>query len=129
MATTLSFGYIKPVTGDRGSVFFPALEDNITQLNNHTHNGTNSANLSPSAISTAGFTSAISAASWGSATNGIYTQSITVPAGVTEINNYNVYFYNSSTYERLLLSMTRTAATTYDVSINDNTINLVAVYK
>lgn len=129
MATTLSFGFVRPTTGDRGSVFFPALEDNITQLNSHTHNGTDSANILPSAIVTTGFTSAISAASWGAATNGIYTQTITVPAGVTEINNYNVYFYNSSTYERLLLSMTRASATTYTVSINDNTVNLVAVYK
>lgn len=129
MSTTLSFGWIVPSSGDRGSVFFPALESNIQKSNDHTHNGTNSANLSPSAISTTGFTSAISAASWGSATNGIYTQSVTVPAGVTEVNNYNVYFYNSSTMERLLLSMTRTAATTYNVSINDNTVNLVAVYK
>lgn len=129
MATTLSFGFVRPQTGDRGSTFFPALEDNITQLNDHTHNGTNSANISPSAISVTGFTSAISSASWGAATNGIYTQTITVPAGVTEINNYNVYFYNSSTYERLLLSMTRASATTYTVSINDNSVSLLAVYK
>ena len=43
MATTLSYGFVRPATGDKGSVFFPALEDNITQLNSHDHDGTDSA--------------------------------------------------------------------------------------
>jgi hypothetical protein len=32
MATTLSYGFEKPATGDKGTVFWPALEDNIQQL-------------------------------------------------------------------------------------------------
>ena len=39
MATILSKGYILPNTGDKGSTWFPALEHNITQLNNHIHDG------------------------------------------------------------------------------------------
>jgi hypothetical protein len=42
MATTLSKGYILPNTGDKGSTWFPALEHNITQLNDHKHDGTTS---------------------------------------------------------------------------------------
>jgi hypothetical protein len=50
MATTLTYGFILPDTGDLGSVWFPALENNIQQLNDHTHNGTNSSKLQSSAI-------------------------------------------------------------------------------
>lgn len=39
---TLSKGFKKPQSGDKGSVWFPALEDDIQQLNDHTHNGTDS---------------------------------------------------------------------------------------
>ena len=46
---TLSHGYEKPETGDKGSVFFPALEDNIQKLNDHNHNGLNSELLTAAA--------------------------------------------------------------------------------
>lgn len=47
---TLSFGYKLPETGDFGNVWFPALEDNITRLNSHNHDGTNSSKLESSSI-------------------------------------------------------------------------------
>src|SRR4051812_14800351 len=43
---TLSKGFKKPESGDDGSVWFPAMEDNIQQLNDHTHDGANSQKLS-----------------------------------------------------------------------------------
>lgn len=49
----LSYGYKKPVNGDTGDVFFPALEENIQKQNDHTHDGVNSAFIasqSPSAM-------------------------------------------------------------------------------
>lgn len=48
----LSYGYKKPQDGDTGDVFFPAIEDNIQRVNDHTHDGVNSAFIasqSPSA--------------------------------------------------------------------------------
>lgn len=53
MATTLTYGLVKPVTGDTGAVWFPAMEANITQLDAHDHNGTNSPQLSNTGIATA----------------------------------------------------------------------------
>jgi len=127
MAVTLSNGYVKPQSGDRGSVFFPILENNIQRLNDHTHDGVNSNKIPPSSFTVV--SSAISSANWGSATNGIYSQTITVPAGIAEINEYGVYFYNAANGHRLLLTMERASATTYNVFINDNSLNLVAVYR
>lgn len=130
MATTLSFGYVRPVSGDRGSVWFPALENNITQLNSHNHNGSNSANISPSALSITGFTSTIASGSWSavSGKSGLYEQTVTVPAAVTEVNNYDIHVYNASGH-RLDLTIERQSATTYKIYINDNSLTLTAVYK
>lgn len=46
----LSNGYKLPETGDFGSIWFPAIEDNIQRLNDHNHDGTNSAKLPSSSI-------------------------------------------------------------------------------
>lgn len=45
MSITLSYGYKKPQTGDKGSTWFPDLEADIQQLNDHAHNGSNSAQI------------------------------------------------------------------------------------
>lgn len=47
MSTTLPTGMKleKPVTGDKGSVWFPVLERNIDKINDHTHDGTNAAKV------------------------------------------------------------------------------------
>lgn len=45
MSITLSYGYKKPQTGDKGSTWFPDLEADIQQLNDHVHNGINSAKI------------------------------------------------------------------------------------
>ena len=47
---TLSYGYKLTETGDFGDVWFTALEDNITRINTHSHNGTDSSNLTSLAI-------------------------------------------------------------------------------
>lgn len=52
MATTLTYGLVKPVTGDPGSTWFPAIEGDITQLDAHNHDGANSAQLTNSGIAT-----------------------------------------------------------------------------
>lgn len=42
---TLFYGYKKPEDGDRGSVFWDALSENVQKTNDHTHNGSNSAKI------------------------------------------------------------------------------------
>lgn len=129
---TLSYGYYKPQTGDRGSVWFPRLEDNFQRLNDHTHDGSNSALIPPSSITKATFTSSILAASWSSLGGGNFKQTVTVPAGVAEINNYNIHFYatapGGAVGRRIHPTVERVSAATYDVYVNDNTLALTAVY-
>ncbi len=125
MATTLSYGYVKPQTGDKGSVFFPALEDNIDRLNDHNHNGTNSTRLSATSIDAV--SQNISSASWASQGGGMYRQTVTMSAGVT-FDTHAIQFRNSSTGEIMYLQAVKVTSTTYYVYINDNTIDLKAVY-
>lgn len=122
---TLTYGYKKPETGDRGSVFFPALEDDIQQLNDHNHDGSNSSKLTSSAVTAT--TQAILAAAWVAQGGGTYKQTVTMP-GALQYNDYYPLFKNTATKHELLLTVERVSNTSYDVYINDNTINLTAFY-
>lgn len=132
MSTTLSYGYVKPATGDRGSTFFPALEDDIQQLNDHTHNGVDSAFLTP--ISFAKFTSEITSAGWGSDGSGNYSQSITVPAGISGAATYNDVKYftitirETITNDVYILQQERIDSTHWRVRCNDNSLAFTAYY-
>lgn len=127
MPIVLSNGYIKPESGDKGSSFFPQLEQNIQRVNDHNHDGVNSNKIPPSSL--AFFSSDILNSNWGSPVNGVYSQVITVPGSIAEVNDYDVHFYNTSNGHRLLLSMERQTATTYRVYINDNSLNIKAIYR
>lgn len=122
---TLSYGFQKPESGNNGAAFFPALESNIQQLNDHTHNGSNSALLTAS--SSTAVSQSILAASWASLGSGKYSQTVTMP-GVITFDTHNIQLRNTSTGEIMLLSVTKASANTYTVYINDNTIALTAIY-
>lgn len=129
MAETLSYGFVKPETGDKGSVFFPALEDDLDQLNDHTHNGTNSAKLT--AASSASVTQSISSASW-SASGSLYRQLVTIPASLTGsggvYESFGMQFLNAANGRNLMLTREKVSSTTYYLYINDSSINVTAVY-
>jgi hypothetical protein len=122
---TLTYGLKKPQTGDKGSVFFPALEGNFQQLNDHTHNGTDSAKIT--AASSTAVTQSILAASWSATANGTYKQVVTVPVGFTNFDNFRPSF-KDSTGDYYYLKTVKLTATTYEVYINDNSVSLTAVY-
>lgn len=122
---TLTYGFEKPQTGDKGSVFFPALEADLQQLNDHTHNGINSAMLTAGSI--VAITQAIDHTNWVATAGGTYKQNLTMSSSLT-FDNYNIQFRNASTGHILYLTCVKTSATAYDVYINDNTIDLTAVY-
>lgn len=119
---TLSFGFLKPQPGDTGDVFFQAMEQNMQQLNDHTHDGANSALLALSQQS-------ILSANWVAAPigGGLYRQAITVPVGF----QYDtcVVTFKLSTGEVLYPSVERINATSYYVYVNDNTLDLTAYYR
>jgi hypothetical protein len=125
MSQTLTYGFKKPEAGDLASVWMQALSDNVTRQDGHSHNGTDSTLLTPAAITK--YSSTVSSGSW-SGSAGSYTQTVTVPAGITELNNYDVMVYVTSTGERLFPGITRASATTYTISVNDNTLNLTVKY-
>lgn len=76
---TLSYGYFKPETPDKGPVVFPALEANWERVNDHDHDGLNSKKLTGSSIESV-LVSAPSA-SWTALGSGYYKQTVNMPAG------------------------------------------------
>lgn len=130
MAETLSYGFVKPVTGDKGSVFWPALEDNIDQLNDHTHNGTNSSKIT--AAASVAVTQSVLAAGWGSLSGGLYRQTVTIPAALTAsggtYDSYAIEIRNAANGRKMFLQTEKVTSTTFYVWCNDSAINLTVVY-
>lgn len=122
---TLSYGFQKPQSGDKGSVFFPALENNFQQLNDHTHDGSNSSPLT--AKSSTAVTQAISSGAWVDQGGGTYRQTVTMPSGIAW-DTHAIELRDSSTNENMLLRVAKVTATTYYVYINDNSVSLTALY-
>lgn len=123
---TLSKGFKKPQTGDKGSVFFPALEANWQQVNDHTHNGTNSQLIAPTAITAV--SQSLLAASWSLVSPGVYRILVTMPAGITWANNIWKYINTASNAE-LLLPTERNDTNKFYIYSNDNTINVDIIYR
>jgi hypothetical protein len=120
--TTLSYGYKKPSNPTTGDLFFPAMEDNIQQLNDHNHNGVNSAPLSA-------FIDVISSAGWTSAPQGggVYRQAVTMPAGF-DFDVCQIWF-KTTNGECLYPTVERIGSSSYYIYSNDNTADFQAYYR
>lgn len=119
---TLSYGFFKPETGDKGSVFFPKLELNWQRVNDHNHDGSNSALVSSAALSRV--TQAILAAAW-AGTPGDYAQIVAYPAGVVKTTPVQIVdtVSNEIVYPKIVRG--NTSMTIYS---NDNTLAVTAIY-
>jgi len=123
---TLIYGYKLPETNDWGSIFFPALVFDISRLNDHNHDGANSAALSAGSLSVS--TGAILSTGWGSVlTNGGYKQAITLP-GLFTYDGRNISFRKATTGEILYLQTEKISSNSYYVYSNDNTLNATIIY-
>lgn len=122
---TLSYGYKKPQSGDNGSVFFPALEDNMQRLNDHNHDGVDSAILTTASLKVA--TQAISSASWSATSGGTYRQNVTISGGLN-YDEISIELRDAATGHPLLLTVEKIDTSHYYVYVNDNTLDLTAVY-
>ena len=123
---TLSYGYKRPQSGDRGNPFFTAMEDNIQRLNDHTHDGTDSAPLPAQSIM--GISQNILAVNWvtyGGPT-GFYRQQVTVPAGF-DFDEVGISF-RLSTGAYVFPTIERVSDTQYLIYTNDNTLDYIALY-
>jgi hypothetical protein len=127
MATTLSYGYIQPANNDPGSTWFPALNSNITQLNNHTHDGVTSAAISSRYVQPGSVNIPSGAGNWTLVEAGKYSQSVTVPTGYNMVD-YSITFY-LSTGEIVNPSITKTSNTTFTIFSLYNSVAYVAVFR
>jgi hypothetical protein len=121
----LSYGYKLPQSLDFGSTFFPALEYNITRLNSHNHDGTNSANLT-----TTSFTitpKSILATAWNDIGGGMYSQTVQMGGAMTW-DGRNVSFRKLVTGEILYLEAEKVGVASFKVYTNDNTLNAIALF-
>lgn len=127
MSSTTSYGYIVQVNGERG--WWDNITANWNRLNGHTHDGVSSAKIAPTAITKA--TQDVLAASWSATSGGLYTQTVTLPAGYLFSTGLSIKFYvytGGNITDELAINPVRLSDSTYSLEINDNTVALKAVY-
>lgn len=123
---TLSYGYLKPETGDKGSAFFPALEQDIQQLNDHTHNGVNSAFIASGNVTAT--TQALSAADWVSVAGGKYRQLVAMP-GALQYDNFIIGAKLTGVGDQYYPSVEKVSSNSFYIYINDNSLDVTVFYK
>lgn len=122
---TLTYGYLKPQSGDKGATLFNALELNIQKVNDHTHNGTDSAPVDVKSIVAS--TQALNAGDWVTygGPPGFYRQLVTMPAGFLYDQVQFGFRINGNP---ALFGVEKVSATTYYIYSNDNTVSPTAIY-
>lgn len=110
----LSFGYKLPETGDFGDVWFVAIEDNITRLNAHTHDGTNSSKITSSSISAV--TQTVVSGSFGLV--GTKFEATVTAVGITNIDEYAIHVKDPTTKDPIYLEVEKVSTTQYKLFTN-----------
>lgn len=130
MSTTLPFGRKLPTDGDRGSSWFDDLEANIALDDAHTHDGVTSPLLPSTSIGKT--TTAIANASWAAVAGqiGTFSQTIVLPSGITMLNMIPKFQINNGADlgDILYLTMQQITATSYELFINDSSLDVLATY-
>lgn len=122
---TLSNGYLLPDSGDRGNVFFPALEDNIQRVNDHTHNGSNSEKLTPESF--VGLTDILSLvpANWVLQASGLYRAPVVMPGNKTfDTTTISLRLNDKPVYG----DIEKLTSNTFYVYVNDPSISVTVLY-
>ena len=122
---TLPYGLKRPQNGDKGQRLTDALNENITQLDGHTHDGVNSPTISTAAIDK--ITQPIPNANWSNPVNGVYSQVIVMTGGL-QFDKTTISFRDTDTGKSMSLQFQKVDATSYRVYCNDNTKNVTALY-
>lgn len=123
MATTLSNGYIKPDTGDRGNVFFPALESNIERVNDHNHDGANSEKLTASSIEA--ILDTINPGDWVLQASGLYRALVSM-SGSLEFDTKGIQLRANN--KPIYADMEKVTNNSFYVFVNDNTLTITVLY-
>lgn len=123
---TLSKLFKKPQTGDKSSVWMPAIEDNFQQLNDHTHNGIDSEKIPGSSVYAV--SQVINPASWSLVSPGKYSQIITMP-GTMLYDQHALAFKETGGNRRpVILAVERNSSNTFTVFTNDNALAVTVYY-
>lgn len=119
----LSKGWKLPETGDLGNVWFVALEDNINQLNTHSHDGVDSAQINTLSITKTSLT--VAAGSFVDQGNGYWRALVAVPAS-NLVDNYVIHIKDPVTKDPVALKIEKASASTF--YIYTNTVQDFEVY-
>lgn len=117
--TTLTYGTKKVTNPTSGDDWFPAFEANADHADAHVHDGVTGA-ITPAATAT------ISSGSWTGPTAGLYSQTITLPAG-RQYDTTTIQF-RLSTGEVVHPTVEKASATSYTVYTPDNSKSFIALY-
>jgi len=122
---TLSNGYLKPETGDRGNEFFPALESNIERVNAHNHNGSNSEKLNSEALVALTDETSLISSNWVLHSSGIFRAVVTMPGSLQfDTTTINLRANNRALYA----DIEKITINTFYVYVNDNSLNVKVLY-
>ncbi len=120
----LTYGYELPENTDTGDEIFPAMQRNIERLDNHAHNGENSAFLDT-------LSETLLAANWQAEDDGLYSQEVELPATDVATMDYDTVdiWFKLSSGEFVYPSVERVSASIYKVFTNNNALDYVAYYR
>lgn len=113
---TLTYGYKKPDTNDKGPVVFPAMEANIQQVNDHNHDGANSRKLTSASIDS--IPQSVLAANWVSLGGGNYHQQVNLLPGY-DYDLVTLSFRDPTTGAYLYPSVLKVSDLIIDIFSND----------
>ena len=122
---TLSNGFQQPEIGDRGGVFFPGLEANIQQVNDHNHNGVNSERITSEAIIALSDSTSLIPVNWVLQASGIWRAPVTMPGALLfadttiQLRTNNRFLY--ADVENITIN-------TFYVYVNDPTLTVTVLY-
>lgn len=122
---TLSFGFKKPETGDLGTIVFPALEGNIQQLNDHSHDGIDSAKVLSSGVTPV--QQSVAAGSWVATGIDLFKQTVTLP-GTLSYDTTSFTVKLAGTGHVVHPTIEKVSASQYDIYTNDNSIGFEVSY-
>lgn len=129
MSTTLPNGLKTPSDGERGT-WWDQIIDAIERVDSHVHNGSDSEPIEAKNLTHG--SSTLLAASWAAVAgqSGTYKQTVTVPSGYTEGSYSKTFFVDSGSEAgtQIFPAVVKASSTTYDVYINDNSIQVKVIY-
>jgi len=130
----LDYNFRKPEKGDSGLVSANALEHNIDLVVAHNHNGTNSEKIAPNALDRQ--SDSIRAVDWvANPTGEGYKQTVSISndaqiAGVSMATSEPAFYISIGTnkYKRIYPDLQNISLTTYDLIVNDSSLELEVLY-